>query len=117
MLKTELSAKEYDEIINHRSGSSGGRSPAVAAAKPTMETFLATLGQVQQTYSQSRHHDKARRWLNTFADRVVYYGNIIDVLVQHHPEYASLAWGLFKLIFVVRLLFFFLAVLARHPPF
>ncbi|KIW46704.1 uncharacterized protein PV06_02352 [Exophiala oligosperma] len=65
-----------------------------------METFLATLGQVQQTYSQSRHHDKARRWLNTFADRVVYYGNIIDVLVQHHPEYASLAWGLFKLIFV-----------------
>ena len=56
---------------------------------------------MQQTYSQSRHH-KARRWLNTFADRVVYYGNIMDVLVQHHPEYVSLAWGTFKLLFVVR---------------
>ncbi|RPA98719.1 hypothetical protein L873DRAFT_1686296 [Choiromyces venosus 120613-1] len=44
---------------------------------------------------------KPRKWLGHFADRVTYYGNIMDVLVQHHPEYASLAWGAMKLLFVL----------------
>ena len=33
--------------------------------------------------------------------RVQYYGNVMDVLVQHHPEYVSLAWGTMKFFFVV----------------
>jgi hypothetical protein len=32
------------------------------------------------------------------SERVHYYGNIMDVLVQHHPEYVSLAWGTMKLL-------------------
>lgn len=66
----------------------------------TVDTFLASLNEVQEAYLRS-HNSKARRWLNTFADRVTFYGNIFDVLVQHHPEYVSLAWGTFKLLFVV----------------
>ena len=45
---------------------------------------------------------KVGRWLASFSSRVCYYGNIMDVLVQHHPEYVSLAWGAMKFLFVVR---------------
>ncbi|KAF2103667.1 hypothetical protein NA57DRAFT_8357, partial [Rhizodiscina lignyota] len=54
------------------------------------------------------HHDtplskaqaKARMWLTGLSEKILYYGNIFDVLVQQHPEYVSLAWGTFKLLFV-----------------
>lgn len=35
------------------------------------------------------------------SQRLLYYGNIMDVLVQHHPEYVSLVWGAMKFIFGV----------------
>lgn len=43
-----------------------------------------------------------KHWLIEFSKRICYYGNIMDVLVQQHPEYVSLAWGSLKLLFVVR---------------
>jgi len=33
--------------------------------------------------------------------RISYYGNVMDALVQQHPEYVSLAWGTMKLVFGV----------------
>jgi len=33
----------------------------------------------------------------------MYYGNIFDVLAQHHPEYVALAWGAMKFLLVVSL--------------
>lgn len=48
-----------------------------------------------------RSQGKVRKWLARFSSGVLYYGQIMDVLVQHHPEYVSLAWGTTKLLFVV----------------
>lgn len=36
-----------------------------------------------------------------FSKRVHYYGKVMDVMVQQHPEYASLAWGAMKIVFGV----------------
>lgn len=44
---------------------------------------------------------KARTWLAETSEVLVHYGYIFDVMMQHHPEYASLAWGTFKLLFIV----------------
>lgn len=44
---------------------------------------------------------KASKILNMVATRVTYYGNVFDVLAQHHPEYVALAWGAMKFLFVV----------------
>ena len=49
----------------------------------------------------SRFRAQARVWLTRLSEKLVYYGNIFDVMAQHHPEYVSLAWGTFKLLFVV----------------
>ena len=52
-------------------------------------------------YDTAHEDSKVGRWLSRFANRVTFYGNIMDVLVQHHPEYVSLAWGAMKALFVV----------------
>ncbi|CAG8954559.1 hypothetical protein HYFRA_00004476 [Hymenoscyphus fraxineus] len=59
---------------------------------------------VQNTKSkyESRHKgSKAQKWLIRISHRIRFYGNIGDVLVQQHPEYVSLAWGAFKLLFIL----------------
>ena len=42
-------------------------------------------------------------YIAAFSKRICYYDNVMDVLVQHHPEYISLAWGAMKLVFGVGL--------------
>jgi hypothetical protein len=51
----------------------------------------------------TRRTSKAWKWLAQFSSRVEYYSSILDVMVEHHPEYAALAWGAMKLLFVVRI--------------
>jgi len=36
----------------------------------------------------------------------MYYGKVLDMLAQHHPEYVALAWGTVKLVLTVRLVSF-----------
>ncbi|KAK6863621.1 hypothetical protein PG995_000149 [Apiospora arundinis] len=50
-------------------------------------------------YSTSRVDSKCKRRLHAFAQRVTFYGGVLDVFVQHHPEYVALAWGAMKLLF------------------
>ncbi|KAM7203901.1 hypothetical protein V8F33_001872, partial [Rhypophila sp. PSN 637] len=65
----------------------------------SMSDFILTLEDVRSKY-ESRKQCKAYVWLEKLSSRVVYYGNVLDVLVQHHPEYVSLVWGAFKLLFM-----------------
>ncbi|ETS84851.1 hypothetical protein PFICI_02876 [Pestalotiopsis fici W106-1] len=50
-------------------------------------------------YNSSQTHSKAKAWLRKFSSKVKIYGDILDVFVQHHPEYVSLVWGAMKLVF------------------
>lgn len=52
-------------------------------------------------YNSSRSDSRVKLWLHSFAQNVTFYGGVIDVLVQHHPEFVSLAWGAMKLLFTV----------------
>ncbi|KAF2231974.1 hypothetical protein EV356DRAFT_518019 [Viridothelium virens] len=48
-----------------------------------------------------RTNSRARKYINQVSAGIMYYANIMDMLVQHHPEYVSLGWGTMKLIFVL----------------
>jgi hypothetical protein len=50
-----------------------------------------------------------RRLLGSFSLGVMHYAKILDMLVQSHPEYVSLAWGTTKLLFVVSVAHFWSA--------
>jgi hypothetical protein len=63
-----------------------------------LEKFLNNL---RLQYERRHENNKISRWLSRLSSRICHYGRIFDVLVQHHPEYVSLAWGAMKLLFVV----------------
>lgn len=52
-------------------------------------------------YDRKKGDSKLYKRIISFSKRVAYYGKVLDVMVQHHPEYVSLAWGSLKLIFGV----------------
>jgi hypothetical protein len=75
----------------------------------TMDAFLDTLSQVQKTYetrsSANKAFHKTQTWLASLSGRVLYYGNILDVLVHQCSKYLSLIWGAFKFLFVIGSIF------------
>jgi hypothetical protein len=68
----------------------------------------AGLEQVRQALAvakakyEGKQASKARKWLCIFSSKVMFYSSVLDVLVQHHPEYVSLVWGAMRLLFAVR---------------
>jgi hypothetical protein len=57
--------------------------------------------QARAKYESTKTGSKARELLQSFSRKVEFYGNILDVFVQHHPEFVSLVWGAMKLLFTV----------------
>jgi hypothetical protein len=76
--------------------------------KSSMTDVLDVIVQSKLKYD-SRPTSKARKWLAIFSEKVIYYGTVLDVLVQQYPEYVSLAWGTMKFLFMVRLRLFLLS--------
>ncbi|KAF2996823.1 hypothetical protein E8E13_002571 [Curvularia kusanoi] len=59
----------------------------------------ATVEKAKQSYDDaSKKHTGAKKWLEKFSSRLMYYGNVLDALAQHHPEYVALAWGTIKFV-------------------
>ena len=59
---------------------------------------------VSQSMTEFQHQEKAskaQKWLKRLSDRIHFYGAILDVLAQHHPEYVALFWGSTKFLIVV----------------
>lgn len=69
--------------------------------RASIKDVLQAVSDARDKYHAKRT-SKAWKWLTQLSARVNYYGSILDVMVQHHPEYAALAWGAMKVLFVVR---------------
>ena len=86
IISSELPPKDAHKILSSRSNS--------------IQDFVLTLFQARSAY-QSRKDSKAYIWPEKFSDRVVHYGAVLDVFVQHQPQYTALVWGAFKFLFTV----------------
>ncbi|KAI1125817.1 hypothetical protein F5Y10DRAFT_294315 [Nemania abortiva] len=51
-------------------------------------------------YESNHKQSKAVKWLRSFSQRVLFYADVLEVFVQHHPEYVALVWGTMKFLFV-----------------
>lgn len=67
----------------------------------TLGDVLNIVLDAKKRYNGAASPSRVREGLNAFSQRLLYYGNIMDVLVQHHPEYVSFAWGAMKFMFGV----------------
>lgn len=65
-----------------------------------MKDIVLAVKLAQDKYSAKRN-SKAWKWLTQLSTRINHYGSVLDVMVQHHPEYAAFAWGAMKILFVV----------------
>lgn len=68
--------------------------------KHSLQDIQEAVRQAQNLYS-TKESSRAYKWLQAFSSRFMYYGKIMDMLAQQHPEYVSLGWGTLKFIFVV----------------
>jgi len=55
----------------------------------------------RKRYEDKTSSSKVRQGLASFSQKVLYYGKVLEVFTQHHPEYVSLAWGAMKILFMV----------------
>ncbi|KAF2178655.1 hypothetical protein K469DRAFT_731662 [Zopfia rhizophila CBS 207.26] len=67
--------------------------------RASIKDVLQAVSDARDKY-RAKRTSKAWKWLTQLSARVNYYGSILDVMVQHHPEYAALAWGAMKVLFV-----------------
>jgi hypothetical protein len=68
----------------------------------TIYDMKVVVDTAQQQYNPSTKHERARKWLRSFSIRIMYYGDVLDMLAQHHPEYVALVWGTLKFVLTVR---------------
>lgn len=52
-------------------------------------------------YEAKREFSKPRKWLQKASESICHYAIVLDVFIQHHPEYVALVWGTMKLLFIV----------------
>ncbi|KAI4162118.1 MAG: hypothetical protein LQ342_004288 [Letrouitia transgressa] len=83
--------EDAQNAYEYRTGQTGDTFKAVGPTTKIPSNTITSL---------SKAKAKTRLWLTGLSEKLVHYGNIFDVMVQHHPEYVALAWGTFKLLFV-----------------
>lgn len=66
-----------------------------------IDEIHAVLDACYTKYRDKKDGQKVRKCIRNLISKIHHYGNILDVFVQHHPEYTSLVWGAFKFLLVV----------------
>ncbi|KAJ5806407.1 uncharacterized protein N7503_004009 [Penicillium pulvis] len=95
----EVAFQEACEIFEKEATNDPKKKCRLECIKATkLNDLIQTVNQARQHYTQDRSHSKIRRYLEHVTERIHHYGNIMDVLVQQHPEYVCLAWGTMKLL-------------------
>jgi hypothetical protein len=76
--------------------------------KSSMMDVQRAITSARDQYDQSAKKSKIRAWLTRCATRVGHYGNVMDVLIQGCPDYASFVWGALKFLFMVCIVGYFM---------
>ena len=71
------------------------------SGKDSISSVQEAVLDAKRIYENKIQQSKVRTWLSKLSSRILYYGNIMDVLSKHHPEYVSLAWGTMKFLLIV----------------
>jgi hypothetical protein len=98
-----VAQEAFKQAIAVFSSETSGDEQKASLAKhaTTFQDVLDAVADVKTQYEASRSSAKATKWLQKLAHRLKFYGNVLDVLAQFHPEYVALAWGTMKFIIMV----------------
>ncbi|TVY33898.1 hypothetical protein LSUB1_G007503, partial [Lachnellula subtilissima] len=65
-----------------------------------LQEVLAAVNRERTQYELRKGYSATSQCLCRLSERLLYYGNIMDVLIQQHPEYVSLVWGAMRFLVV-----------------
>ncbi|KAL8385526.1 hypothetical protein RB599_007402 [Gaeumannomyces hyphopodioides] len=82
-----------------RSSSLSDQEKKLVGGSCSIEDVQQVVAGLVTKYASKNDSSKTRRWLQRTSETICHYGAVLDVFVQHHPEYVSLVWGAFKLLF------------------
>ena len=103
---TTSAFEEGLKIFMHDLTADAKKKQLLSTLKPAkLEDVLDDVLKAQKLYASKHEHSKVRKCVLAFSKRVQFYGTVMDVMVQHHPEYAALAWGAMKVVFGVTYLY------------
>ncbi|KAF6808227.1 hypothetical protein CPLU01_15697 [Colletotrichum plurivorum] len=99
---TDVAEDAYRAAKSHfeRSGSLSDEDKKLISRGSCIEDVQLVVADSLAKYEARSGSSKTKKWLQKASETICHYGTVLDVFVQHHPEYISLAWGTMKLLFV-----------------
>jgi len=102
--RRDIAAEAYTDALAYLKREFEGNAKATSWLRTVKQT---TLGDLMETTkeAESRYNQAApakqksvKSWIRGLSSRILYYGQVLDVLSQHHPEYVALVWGVVKFV-------------------
>ncbi|KAF5613802.1 uncharacterized protein FSUBG_414 [Fusarium subglutinans] len=100
--KADIAQEAFKSVKKHfeQSNSLSSDEKALLGKKSSLQDVEKAVSDAFAKYEAKSEASKTRKWLLKASESICHYGQVLDVFVQHHPEYVSLAWGLMKLMFI-----------------
>ncbi|KAF5233899.1 hypothetical protein FANTH_12406 [Fusarium anthophilum] len=100
--KADIAQEAFKSVKKHfeQSNSLSSDEKALLGTKSSLQDVEKAVSDAFAKYEAKSEASKTRKWLLKASESICHYGQVLDVFVQHHPEYVSLAWGLMKLMFI-----------------
>lgn len=101
--KADIAQEAFKSVKKHfeQSNSLSTDEKALLGKKSSLQDVEKAVSDAFAKYEAKSEASKTRKWLLKASESICHYGQVLDVFVQHHPEYVSLAWGLMKVMFIV----------------
>jgi acyl-CoA reductase-like NAD-dependent aldehyde dehydrogenase len=77
------------------------RKTEFASLTTSLRDLQDEISKLVTKYEARNKESKARKWLERLSHRIHFYGTVLDVVAQHHPEYVALTWGSIKFLILV----------------
>ncbi|KAF5532526.1 hypothetical protein FMEXI_12326 [Fusarium mexicanum] len=100
--KADIAQEAFKSVKKHfeQSNSLSSDEKALLGKKSSLQDVEKAVSDAFAKYEAKSEASKTRKWLLKASESICHYGQVLDVFVQHHPEYVSLAWGLMKVMFI-----------------
>ncbi|OQV09703.1 hypothetical protein CLAIMM_13795 [Cladophialophora immunda] len=97
----DIAREAYEDTVKYfeEEFTRDGKKPDWIRAQTSLGDVLDTVRKAQELYTATHKATATRRYVAALSTRVQNFGNVLDVLAQHHPEYVSLAWGAMRFLF------------------
>lgn len=104
--KRDIASEAFNDAIRYLETEFAGDKKALAwldsARVTSLTDLLDATRSVEEKYTNAaRNRRGLMTWLRGLSSRIMHYGQVMDTLAQHHPEYVSLVWGIVKFILMV----------------